>query len=208
MHFDRAEWLGNWENFELYFDDPDPAMRSAWQDAEEAVRNRKKDPVSAFLFRHGAKRFWQDACATRTKESPLCLGGWRVEPSGEGDVTIAWYDDEGKTLGAWRYTVDSVLENGLEKKPNLLLFAPDAAPTCPYRYVLTMPPMPARREKEAGGLISHLHFQFSAEKFNIVKPNGRLQKPHWYATMCDGDATMLQRCRIVRALHGIQAEGD
>lgn len=203
MQFDRTEWLGNWENFELYFDDPDPAMRAAWQDAEEAVRTRKKDPVSAFLFRHGAKRFWQDACFTHTKETPSRLGGWRVEPSGEDGVTITWYDDAGKPLGSWRYGVEAVLEKGLEGKPNFLLFAQDAASDCPYRYVLTMPPMPARSEKEAGGLISHLHFQFSAEKSGIVRPNGRLRRPHWYATLCDADATMAQRCRIVRALHGI-----
>ena len=61
--------------------------------------------------------------------------------------------------------------------------------------------MPEHAEKEKGGLISHLHFQFGRKKEQIVKSNGKLRKPHWYATMCDADATTLQRCNIVRALH-------
>jgi len=203
MQFDRAEWFGSWENFELYFDDPDPAMQAAWTDAEQAVRTKKKNPVAAMVFRHGAKRFWQDACGTRTDESPCRLGGWRVQPEGERDVRIEWLDDARQSLGSWRYTEESILEKGLEGKPNIVLFAPDAPAGCPYRYLLSMAPMPARAEKDHGGLISHLHFQFAAEKTGLIKPGGHLRRPHWYATMCDADVTMQQRCRIVRALHGI-----
>lgn len=206
--FHRAEWLGDWENFELYFDDPDPDMQAAWEEAEQAVRTRPKNLLSAFLFRHGAKRFWQDACVTRTGESPCRLGGWRVRAAGEDDVTIAWSDDAGETLGCWRYTAQAMLDKGLEGKPNVILFAPDAPPDCPYRYVLSMAPMPARADKDNGGLISHLHFQFSAEKSGLVKANGRLRHPHWYATMCDAEATVSQRARIVRALHGIPEAAD
>jgi len=203
MEFDRTQWLGNWENFELYFDDPHPDMCRAWAAAEEAVRARKKNLVSALLFRNGAKAFWQEACCTKTKESPCRLGGWRVNPAGKADVTIEWYADTKKSLGCWQYTLESILEKGLEGKPNILLLAPDAPLDCPYRFVLSMAPMPARREKDSGGFISHLHFQFSAEKSKLIKPDSHLRHPHWYATMCDADATMLQRCQIVRALHGI-----
>lgn len=201
MEFDRTEWLGEWENFELYFTSAAPALQSAWQAAEQAVRTQKKDLVSAMLFRNGAKRFWQDACYTQTLTSPRRLGGWSIAPCGERDVTITWRDDTGCELGAWSYTLDTVLEKGLEGKPNFLLFAPDTAPDCPYRYMLTMPPMPARTEKDHGGLIAHLHFQFAAQRSDLIRPNGSLRHKHWYATMCDGDATLLQKCNIVLALH-------
>lgn len=203
MQFDPTQWLGSWENFELYFDDPHPDMCCAWADAEAAVRTRKKNLVSALLFRRGAKAFWQSACYTRTEESPCRLGGWHVQPVGEAGVAIEWLDDGQNSLGCWHYTLESIVEKGLEGKPNILLFAPDAPPSCPYRFLLSMAPMPARSEKDSGGLISHLHFQFSAEKSNLIKPGGHLRHPHWYATMCDADATMPQRCQIVRALHGI-----
>ena len=84
---------------------------------------------------------------------------------------------------------------------NYLLHAENAPQDDPFAYLLSMPPMPEHAEKEKGGLISHLHFQFGRKKEQIVKSNGKLRKPHWYATMCDADATMLQRCNIVRALH-------
>ena len=64
MNFDRSEWIGNWENFELYFTDDAPAMVRSWEDAEKSVKENKNGLISAILFRHGAKRFWQDACYT------------------------------------------------------------------------------------------------------------------------------------------------
>lgn len=44
MRFDRTEWIGNWENFELYFTDTDPAMCKAWEDAETAIPLQRKIP--------------------------------------------------------------------------------------------------------------------------------------------------------------------
>ena len=58
--------------------------------------------------------------------------------------------------------------------------------------------------KEQGGLISHLHFQYASCREQLLKKNGRLRATHWYATMCDGDATLLQRCNIVRAMHKLE----
>ena len=29
----------------------------------------------------------------------------------------------------------------------------------------------------------------------------KLHNPMWYATVCDGDGTLLEKCNIVRALH-------
>lgn len=201
MQFDRAEWLGEWENFELYFTSSAPEMQKAWQLAEQAVREQKKNLISAVLFRKGAMAFWQSACYTKTAASPLRLGGWHIEPVNNDDMQITWFDDEHHTLGTWCYSLDSVLEKGLEGKTNFLLCAKDAAPDCSYRCLLTMAPMPERGAKEQGGLISHLHFQFAAQKEQLIKPNGKLCFPHWYATMCDGEAIMLQKCNIVLALH-------
>lgn len=44
MRFDRTEWIGNGENFELYFTDTDPAMCKAWEDAETAIPLQRKIP--------------------------------------------------------------------------------------------------------------------------------------------------------------------
>ena len=55
MNFDRSEWIGNWENFELYFTDDAPAMVRSWEDAEKSVKENKNGLISAILFRHGAK---------------------------------------------------------------------------------------------------------------------------------------------------------
>ena len=61
--------------------------------------------------------------------------------------------------------------------------------------------MPEHEEKNRGGLISHLHFQYASGRNMLIKANGKLKNPHWYATMCDRDAALLQRCNIVRAMH-------
>ena len=201
MDFDTKEWLGNWENFELYFTDGSPAMVRSWEDAEKAVKENKNGLISAILFRHGAKRFWQDACYTVNKENPTMLGGWNIAPSGANDIIIDWIAADGKSLGHYEYGLDMVVEKGLEGKPNFLLKAKNAPEGCPFRYMLSMPPMPEHEEKNRGGLISHLHFQYSSDRDMLVKVNGKLRHPHWYATMCDRDATLLQRCNIVRAMH-------
>ena len=66
-----------------------------------------------------------------------------------------------------------------------------------------MEPMPDREAVKNGGLLSHLHYQFASEKSKLIKADGTLQNPRWYATMCaKGD--LLQRCNIVRALHRIE----
>ncbi len=203
MDFDRKEWLGNWENFELYFTDKSPAMVMTWEDAEKAVKENKNGLISTILFRHGAKRFWQDACYTVNKENPDMLGGWIIEACGEKNITLEWLDVNGKSLGRYEYELDMVVEKGLEGKPNFLLKAKDAPEGCPFTYMLSMPPMPEHEEKNRGGLISHLHFQYASKKDELIKSNGKLKYPHWYATMCDRDATLLQRCNIVMAMHKI-----
>ena len=168
MGFDRKEWIGNWENFELYFTDLDPAMCRAWADAEREIRERKMDLISSILFRHGAKQFWMDGCYTVTEENKVRLGGWHVKPAGENDISVEWLDEAGKSLGCYIYTLDMVLPKGLESKENYLLHAENAPQDSPFAYLLSMPPMPEHAEKEKGGLISHLHFQFGRKKAALV----------------------------------------
>lgn len=206
MTFHLEAYIGRWRNFELYFDDPDAGMQAAWADAERVTREKKKNIISRYLFRHGAKRFWIDACYTRTRENPVQLGEWAITAAGSADgcqdVQILWTAADGKVLADYRYTLDTVLPEGLERKPNCLLRAQDAPADSPFRYLLLMPPMPERDAKDHGGLISHLHFQYASSKEQLLRGE-RLRKSHWYATMCDADVTKAQECAIVRALHGI-----
>lgn len=202
MRIEQAEWIGSWKNFESYFTDEDPEMVQAWQDAERATAAKKKNLIERYLFRHGAKRFWMSGCYTQTDENPFPLGGWEITPVGEEDVRIKWTAMDGRTLAEFTYAFDTVVERGLEGKSNFLLGAMDAPSDSPFRYLLLMPPMPKRTAKEQGGLISHLHFQYGSRKENILRGE-KLRKPHWYATMCDAEATKEQECAIVRALHGV-----
>lgn len=201
MEFDRSEWIGNWENFELYFTDEAPAMVRTWEDAERAVKENKNGLISAILFRHGAKRFWQDACYTVNSENAVKLGGWKIEACGDKDITIEWIDTDGVCLCRYEYAFDMVVEKGLEGRPNFILRAVNSPEGCPFMYMMSMLPMPEHEEKNRGGLISHLHFQYASSRENLVKADGKLKHPHWYATMCDRDAALLQRCNIVRAMH-------
>ncbi len=73
----------------------------------------------------------------------------------------------------------------------------------PFSYLISMEPMPERSQKDQGGLISHVHFQYASQMEKLVNSKGKLKHRHWYATMCDGDADEKQRCNIVRAMHGL-----
>lgn len=60
----------------------------------------------------------------------------------------------------------------------------------------------ARAARLQGGLLSHLHFQYASGPEHLFDPDTHaLRSPLWYATMCDGDGTLLEQCNIVRALH-------
>lgn len=197
MELKTAEWLGRWENFEDYIDSTDPNMVRAWQDAQAAA------PANP-MFARGVKAFWQMACATRTPHNPDRLTGWAVTEA-EGGLHIQWFGPEGRPLGGQDYRLDRVVPLGLEGKANLLLVA-DAAPEgWPFRCLLAMEPMPERAAHLHGGYLSHLHFQFAATPEQLLRPDGKLANPHWYATMCATDGTLLERCNIVRGLHRLPA---
>ncbi len=201
MQFNCEEWIGSWENFERYFLDTSASMQKTWQEAEEAVQAKKKNLIEKILFRNGVKRFWQGACYTANKENPHQLGGWCVRPYGQEKMQITWYALDQKDLGTYIYTLDKIVKNGLEGKACYLFRAEDGPEGCAFMYLLSMEPMPSRTEKLRGGLISHLHFQYASKKETLIDTKDRLKQKHWYATMCDADATQTERCNIVRAMH-------
>ena len=127
------------------------------------------------------------------------LGGWHIEANGEG-IQIEWIGENGEALGKASYVLSSIVPKGLEAKENYLFEAKDAPEGWPFRYLLAMAPMPPRSALADGGLLSHLHFQYAGSVEELLQA-GKLVRPMWYATMCAGDGTLLDRCNIVRALH-------
>ena len=192
MEFKQSEWIGNWTNFENYIFSEEDAMKRCWTEAEEFAKAMP-------MFKNGVKSFWEMACNTVNEENQYRLGGWKIQSEKDG-LKIEWTDMAGESLGEYNYTLERFVEKGLEAKENFLFVAEDAPADCPFRYLLAMEPMPERSEKEKGGLLSHLHFQYASSADLLFKDN-KLCKPMWYATMCDADGSLLDRCNIVRALH-------
>lgn len=192
MEFNKQEWLGCWVNFESYIYSEEAAMKQCWSDAEASAKAMP-------MFKNGAKAFWQMACDTVNNENPSRLGGWNIESTDFG-ISIEWLDEKNHSLGKQDYILSSVIPKGLEAKENFLFEAPDAPDNWPFRYLLAMAPMPERSAKNTGGLLSHLHFQYASSLETLLQ-DGNLCKPMWYATMCDGEGSLLNRCNVVRALH-------
>lgn len=193
------QFVGKWENFENYFDDKSPYMIKAWELSEKTIKNKKKNLIETLLYRKGAKSFWQGACYTVNKENKTRLNGLDISINDQ-NLIIDWLDLNNNSIGKYTYTLDEVIEKGLEGKINYLLKTNEESP---FKYVLLMEPMPEKNEKYNGGLIAHFHFQFASKKELIVNKENKLINKHWYATMCDGECTMLDRCNIVLALHKV-----
>ena len=194
MKFNVHEWIGNWDNFESYIYSESEPMKICWAEAEEAVK-----AIPSPMFKNGAKGFWQTACSTVTAKNPVRLGGWKITEA-ENGMHIVWLDETGNSLGEADYAVSDILPKGLEGKENFLFEAADAPDGFPFRCLLAMEPMPERAAVRDGGLLSHLHFQYSDCLCNLLQA-GKLVSPMWYATMCAADGGELERCNIVRALH-------
>lgn len=170
-------------------------MQAAWRDAEGVA-------AALPMFKNGAKAFWQMACVTTSIGNPRTLGGWEITPAGSDKLCIEWLADDGAPLGRAIYHLDRVLECGLEGKENALFMAENVAADWPFRCLLAMEPMPHRTARQAGGLLSHLHFQYASGPEHLFDPEtNTLRSPIWYATMCDAAGTLLEQCNIVRALH-------
>lgn len=199
MEFKQSEWLGCWANFESYIYSGEPAMKQCWEEAEALAG---KMP----MFKNGAKAFWQMACNTVNEENAVRLGGWHIEAAVEG-LEIEWIGANGEALGKEVYELVSIVPKGLEAKENFLFEAKSASEGWPFRFLMAMAPMPERSAKDNGGLLSHLHFQYAGSMDKLLK-DSKLCKPMWYATMCAGDGTLLDRCNIVRALHRLPVWTD
>ena len=195
MTFHPTDWLGRWQNFESYLTSTEPHMLAAWQDAEAAASVMP-------MFKNGAKAFWQMACVSTSIDNPHTLGGWNITPADGDKLCIEWLAADGAPLGKAVYHLDRVLEKGLEGKENAFFVAEDVPQNWPFRCLLAMEPMPPRAARQSGGLLSHLHFQYASSAEHLLDPaTGALRSPMWYATMCDGDGTLLEQCNIVLALH-------
>lgn len=196
MERSMNEWTGQWENFENYMESSDENMVACWKEAEAAGQMIP-------MFSHGVKAFWKKACKTITDENPVQIYGWNVtgKSSDKNRLTIEWLVSGEQSAGAFDYVLDSVVEQGLESKPNYLLRAENAPDGCPFACILAMPPMPERAALKQGGLLSHFHFQFAGSRDKLLNEDGSLVNPMWYATMCSAEGDLLDKCNIVRALH-------
>lgn len=188
------EFEGTWENFENYFEDEDSNMIKAWNDSELAIQNKKKNIIETMLYKDGVKSFWKKACYTTSKNNTKPLDSLQITTYNK-QLIIEWFSSNKESLGKYTYTLHSQIEHGLEGKVNYL-FESDIQ--SPFKYILLMEPFPSKEEHS--NLISHFHFQYASNIADLIKHNKLVHK-HWYATMCEGNVTMLDRCNIVLALH-------
>ncbi|WP_144446304.1 hypothetical protein, partial [Bifidobacterium longum] len=145
------------------------------------------------------------------------IGYWRVnEPAAESGSTddaalaIEWFAEDDTSLDTYEYTIDHVIEHGLEGSPTFVFHTTDpAAEDSPFRWLLAINPLPSRKAFAEGGLLSHLHFQYANDLHTLVATDEAtgvetLRNPRWYATMCANEGTVEDRCAIIRALHHLQ----
>lgn len=206
MELKASDWTGTWENFELWLDAKTPELARAWQEVEAAVA--AMPPQVKAMFGDDPRAFWRMACATVTPESPERLGGWKISDASDGNgpaLDIEWLAEDGHSLGRGRYELERTVTRGLEGKPNLLLRGHGDGLPKAYAWLLVMEPMPARTDREHGGLLAHTHFQFASSLERLLAADGALANPRWYATMCDAARTDAERVRIIRALHHLPA---
>lgn len=116
--FDPSDWTGDWVSFEQFIGSDDPAMRRAWDAAEQAVAG---SPMAV----HGIRAFWTAACRTVSDDNPVRIGGWRVAPRTDGGdgLVVTWLAEDGSPLHTAAYRLVDMLARGLEAKPTLVFRA-------------------------------------------------------------------------------------
>lgn len=73
------------------------------------------------------------------------------------------------SLDTYEYTIDHVIEHGLEGSPTFVFHTTDpAAEDSPFRWLLAINPLPSRKAFAEGGLLSHLHFQYANDLHTLV----------------------------------------
>ena len=125
-------------------------------------------------------------------------------------LAIEWFAEDDTSLDTYEYTIDHVIEHGLEGSPTFVFRTADpAAEDSPFRWLLSINPLPSRKAFAEGGLLSHLHFQYANDLHTLVATDEAtgaetLRNPRWYAAMCSNEGTVEDRCAIIRALHHLQ----
>ncbi|MCH9275771.1 hypothetical protein JS533_005735 [Bifidobacterium amazonense] len=215
--FNPTEWLGDWISFERLIDSREPALERAWAESEAAMRRNKSAFTLMLPFFGGSiRRFWRWACRTTCRENRhASIVGWHIEPLEFGErpdngFALAWLSGENTVIGRYAYQFDHMIDRGLEGKPCYVFHADSAPADSPFRVLIAMDPMPARAELSNGGLLSHLHFQYSNSEATLLRgetgnPAAKLRHRMWYPTMCAGDGDLLAQCNVVRALHKLPA---
>lgn len=199
MKFCKEDWIGVWDNFESYLYSEEEMMVHTWEQVEKVCKSM---PALQVMFGGSAKDFWKQACRTQTEENPMRLGKIKVEGTKKG-ICILFLNEQNEVVEKCSYVLLERLERGLEGKENLLFFAENAKEDCPFRYLLAMEPMPNPMTRKKDEVLSHFHFQFASLKEKLIV-NGRLMQPGWYATMCEGESSEVEKCNVVRALHRMQ----
>ena len=206
MEFDKRPWLGTWDNFETYIYSKELKMELCWDEAERAFRKGKL-PLPQI---EGVKLFWAKACDTISKRNKVRLTGWDVDDVADG-IRITWYGESNlgevkqgivnpETLAVHTYRLDHIMDKFLEGKRGYVFVAVDGDEESPFRTLIAMSPM---EEGQDSKIIPHLHFQYGKTYEGLV-PMGHLRHKFWYATMCKGNSTLLEKCNIVRALHKLE----
>ena len=180
-------WNGTWNNFENYIDDRDPSIQKAWEEAKLAFR---KILVFSLYSLGNCKRFWKKVCNTKQNGNKVRID--TMEFTSDKNTLYVDYIAQNRLITSQKYTLLEILPSALEHEPGYL-FKGDQEDV--FQYLLLMKPMEPSEQ-----IISHFHFQFGSSREMILKGN-KLRKRLWYATMCDGKASKLDKCNIILALH-------
>ncbi len=181
------KWCGEWINFEEFIDNQNEHMKKSWDEAEMFCN---KMP----MFSHGVKAFWKMACNSTNQENTEVIKKWIIQTSGD-NLEIEWIFENKMFKDIYHY--QETITSGLENKENYLFVGEKESP---FKYVLSMEPMPTKEEYQNGGLLPHLHYQYASKLENLY--DGSLKNKNWYPTMVyNENTTLLEQCNIVRALH-------
>ena len=88
-------------------------------------------------------------------------------------IRIEWFAEDNTSLDTYDYRLDHVIAHGLEGSPTFVFTTDDPnAADSPFRWLLTIAPLPSRKAFAEGGLLSHLHFQYANDLHTLVS-NGK-----------------------------------
>ena len=84
-------------------------------------------------------------------------------------IRIEWFAEDNTSLDVYDYRLDHVIAHGLEGSPTFVFTTDDPnAEDSPFRWLLAIAPLPSRKAFTEGGLLSHLHFQYTNDLHTLV----------------------------------------